>query len=180
MKCRRHKNPPIVSAVIVPVLPYAVLGVIAYFWGGKIMSLLGAKISGVSAAQYKSDVATVNTATTKEIANALTFNLFQPKVKTQAQNAAELAKIKAGLPAKKSTASPVKAAVTKFAQDAVTVSSGIATGLKSVSNSAVNRGSTLMSDIQGLFTATAAYTPRSEYDAAMAKIRASMTGEKKI
>jgi hypothetical protein len=64
MKCRRkpyHRNPTaaITTALIAPVLPYAVVGVVLYFYGGKIAALLGAKISGVDTTQFKADASTV-------------------------------------------------------------------------------------------------------------------------
>lgn len=78
-----RKNPSdLIVASVAPLLPYALLGVVIYFWGGKIATAIGSKISGVPAEQYKKDIATIKTASSgdilKGVTGILTFGLYDP------------------------------------------------------------------------------------------------------
>jgi len=57
----KRRNPPaeVAVAALAPVIPYAVLGVVLYLWGDKILAYLGAKIAGKSTAEFKQDASTI-------------------------------------------------------------------------------------------------------------------------
>jgi len=81
---RYRKNPAgdILAASVAPLLPYAVLGVVLYFWGDKIAKGVASKISGVSPERYDMAVETIRSASfgeaLKGTAGLLTFGLYDP------------------------------------------------------------------------------------------------------
>jgi hypothetical protein len=54
-----RKNPPLLESAVLPIVPYAIGGAILFFYGKDIINWIGAKISGVSPAQFKEDVKAV-------------------------------------------------------------------------------------------------------------------------
>ena len=122
MKCRTyHRNPSIASAVIVPILPYAVLGAVVYFYGRDLLNLFGANSVIPDTKQLRSSVKTVSTASKSDIFNALTGNLFQTKyTNTPAVQAKKLADIKAQI-TKPTSAQAVAAKAKAIANDTKTV-----------------------------------------------------------
>jgi len=75
MARRYHRNA--IPASIVPLVPWAVAGLVAYFFGGKILTAIGSKVAGVSTEEFKEDVQTVTKSiaspisTAKDMASAL-------------------------------------------------------------------------------------------------------------
>ena len=119
MKCRRTRNfrryrlnpsgADIMTASIAPLLPYAVVGVVLYFYGGRIANLLGAKIAGVDTEQFKEDVKTVTSAVKSPVSTAK--DLFQYVTGQQTYMSPEEAKVQAAkiLAEKQSTVKPISA-----------------------------------------------------------------------
>ena len=124
MKCRKyHRNPSIAGAMVAPLLPYAVLGAVVYFYGKDLLSLLGAKAVIPDMKELKSSAKTVSTASKSDLFNALTGNLFQTKyTNTPAVQAKKIADIKAQI-TKPTSAQAVAKKVIKYADDAKTVAS---------------------------------------------------------
>jgi hypothetical protein len=89
-----RKNPFIASAVA-PLLPYAILAGVLYFYGKDIWAFVGSKITGISAEKLKADASTVAKAvsapveTASDIIKAVTSKYISP-----AQQAAAIAEIK--------------------------------------------------------------------------------------
>jgi hypothetical protein len=191
MKCRRHKNPPdLLIATVAPILPYALLGGVIYFFGGKIMNLLGAKIAGIDTTQFKSDVKTVSTATTKDVANVVTGNVFQTAYISPAEQAAAIASIKAGgTPQKPETVATkaikkaITVAIVKPVQAVKAQASNVKAGLKTIADASPTEiKSSLVSGLKGLFSGgiwstssdntPAGYISQDAQKAALARIKA--------
>lgn len=70
MRTRRN---PLLASAIAPILPWVVGGVAVYLYWDKILLLVGSRLTGKSAEEYKKDASTVKTAllspvsTTKDI-----------------------------------------------------------------------------------------------------------------
>ena len=81
---RTRKNPAadILAASIAPLLPYAVVGVVIYFWGDKIAKGVASKITGRSPQEYDMAIRTIKSATVGEAlrgtAGLLTFGIYDP------------------------------------------------------------------------------------------------------
>lgn len=75
---RPRRNPPLISAVMAPFMPWIVGGAIVYLYWDKILAGLGAGITRKSVEEYKKDVSTVKEAlktpvtTTKEVIRYVT------------------------------------------------------------------------------------------------------------
>ena len=182
MKCQKkyHRNPSIASAVIVPILPYALLGTVLYFYGGKIANLLGAKVAGVDTLKFKSDVKTVSSASGKDVVNALTGNVFQTKYISPTEQKAAIAaiKTKTAVPTPPKTIIPakIKTAVSKISGMASEQKVALTAGITTIESATVSE---LVSGFKGLFsggiwgTPATPYISPTEQAAAIAKIKAT-------
>lgn len=145
MKCRKkfHRNPDVMAAVVAPIVPYAVLGVVIYFFGGKIANLLGAKVAGISTEKFKSDVGTVTGAastpfkTTASVAKYITGTTGYKG--TQAQQTAAFKKELEKKAAVKKVVADYKADVVTVAQEVADQSVAAAKRVKGVAKKIVTK-----------------------------------------
>lgn len=83
MARKSRRNPPdLMTATLVPLMPWAVVGVVLYFYGDKIFKAVGAKITGTDPAKYDAAITTIKSASkvevAKGIAGLLTMGLYDP------------------------------------------------------------------------------------------------------
>ena len=91
---RNRHNPPqdVALAAIMPVLPYLAGGLVLYFFGDKILTFIGAKISGVNTVKYAKDAHVVTEAVTHPLITAK--DLIEYATGTQTGSGVKVQRIK--------------------------------------------------------------------------------------